>query len=366
MISKTIELFLDSIGRREEYEYYLKRFHTSATPAFALICPEIEDLDEAAELLSFDMEFLLRLDIHPALLVCGNRGPETLELFNEDEHPYAKLKIALGSDPMRSVGEINSFLKRCRDIGRIGLVFIEDIELGHALDFLVPEVSKRVHIARARGPLHDAGGRALMNYYTRRQDQPPIADEDAPILSMVEALLDRNPDLHISIASPLNLLQELFTVRGAGCLVRRGSIIRKIENPAEIELGRLATLMRSSFDRDIRQGVIERCDSIFLEENYRGAALLEKHPVGLYLSKFAVDTQARGEGLASEIWSEMVSDKPPIFWRSRSNNPINHWYMRQSDGHNALGDWSVYWRGVEWRDIPAIIKICTDRADDFE
>lgn len=365
MISRTISLFLDSIGRREEYEYYLKRFHTSTTPAFALICPELEALEEAAELLSFDVEFLLRLGIHPALLLCGCKGLTTLGIFDESEHPYSKLKIGMGCGNSNAIERIIVFLEECRKADRIGIVLIEDLDIGQAIDRLVPNVSKRVHIVRARGPLHDADGHALMNYYTRRQDQPQLALEDAHTLSMAEALLEKHPDLHISIASPLNLLQELFTVRGAGCLVRRGSIIRKIQNLQEIDHERLAGLMRSSFGRKIRDGVIERCGTIFLEENYRGAALLEKHPFGFYLSKFAVDTQARGEGLASEIWSEMLSGNPPLFWRSRSSNPINHWYLRQSEGHNELGDWTAYWRGIRWRDIPDIIQICADRADDF-
>ncbi len=365
MLNKTIELFLDSIGRREEYEYYLKRFHDSSSPAFALICPERLGFQDMAEVLSFDLDFLLRLEIYPALLLCGEGAEEMLEVLEHGTHPFSVLRVGLSSAAEEALGEIIGFLKICRAENRIGFLAVEDCDLEQALEQLLPAVSKRVHIIRLRGPLHDECDRELMNYYTRRSDQPTIALEDAPLLAMAEGLLEMNPDLHISVASPLNLLEELFTVRGAGCLVRRGSVIKEITDIAEIEVDRLTALMHSSFGREIRAGVIERAGRIFVEENYRGAALLEEHSSGLYLSKFAVDTQARGEGLASEIWSEILAGNPPLFWRARSLNSINHWYLRQSDGHQSLGEWTVYWRGVDWRHIPAIIDTCIDRPDDF-
>ena len=39
LLNKTIRLFLDSIGRREEYEYYLERFRADRPRAFAVLCP---------------------------------------------------------------------------------------------------------------------------------------------------------------------------------------------------------------------------------------------------------------------------------------------------------------------------------------
>jgi acetylglutamate synthase len=128
---------------------------------------------------------------------------------------------------------------------------------------------------------------------------------------------------------------------------------------------KLSDLMYSSFGRRIKDSALEKAAYAFLEENYRGAALLEQHGSGWYLSKFAVDRQARGEGLAAEIWAELTADNPPLFWRARNTNPINHWYRRHADGFHDTDDWSIFWRNIDWHSIPEIIDYCIERPQDF-
>lgn len=103
-----------------------------------------------------------------------------------------------------------------------------------------------------------------------------------------------------------------------------------------------------------------------MEEHYRGAVVLEPHPSGKYLSKFAVGTQARGEGVAQELWDAACAPQDRLFWRSRAANPINHWYGRHATGHHVEGDWNVFWRGVPPADLPAIIHTATSRPSDFQ
>ena len=69
LLDKTIRLFLDSIGRREEYEFYLERFQAGNTPAFALIYPDADCVEQAADVLLFDLQFLIQLGLVPVVLL---------------------------------------------------------------------------------------------------------------------------------------------------------------------------------------------------------------------------------------------------------------------------------------------------------
>ena len=71
MLNKTIRLFLDSIGRRDEYEFYLNKFQSDQSACFALLCPDLGSIEAGAEVLAFDLHFLLRLELVPAILLCG-------------------------------------------------------------------------------------------------------------------------------------------------------------------------------------------------------------------------------------------------------------------------------------------------------
>ena len=113
-----------------------------------------------------------------------------------------------------------------------------------------------------------------------------------------------------------------------------------------------------------RWDFLDQVSDFYVEEDYRGAALLEPHPAAKYLSKFAVGMRARGEGLALELWNAVTRDHPALFWRSRPGNPVNAWYARQADGRQHRADWHVYWRGVPTSEIPALIEYAVSRPAD--
>ena len=71
-LNKTIRLFLDGIGRREEYEFYLDKFRADRAACFALLCPDLGSIEAGAEMLAFDLHFLLRLELVPAILLSGS------------------------------------------------------------------------------------------------------------------------------------------------------------------------------------------------------------------------------------------------------------------------------------------------------
>jgi acetylglutamate kinase len=161
----------------------------------------------------------------------------------------------------------------------------------------------------------------------------------------------------VAVTSPLNLLRELFTVKGAGTLLRRGARVARHAGWEGVDVARVRDLLASSFGRAPAEAFFARTPSrVWLDEGYRGCVILEETPPGAYLTKFAVSAEAQGEGIARDLWDAVVSETPVVFWRARPANPISEWYARLCDGLTRLPEWTVYWRGLAPASIPAAIE----------
>ena len=148
--------------------------------------------------------------------------------------------------------------------------------------------------------------------------------------------------------------------------MRPGSDIRVCRKPADYNALRLRALLEDSFGRSLRDDYpLDKLATAYIEADYRGAALLEAHPMGRYLTKFAVGTEARGIGLANELWDALIEQEPVLFWRARKDNPIRAWYDQLADGLHRSDEWIVYWRGVDDAQISEVISFCTNKPSDF-
>jgi len=171
----------------------------------------------------------------------------------------------------------------------------------------------------------------------------------------------------VSVTSPLDLLRELFTVRGAGTLIKRGAVIRRIGAYSEIDSARLEQLFSTSFAYALRAEFFQKTPlAVYLEEDYRAAAVLLDGEVAPYLSKFAVEPLAQGEGLGRDLWQAILREFPRMFWRTRADNPIAGWYSAIADGLWRGNDWHVFWRGIEPHELPRLVEYATSLADDFQ
>ena len=183
---------------------------------------------------------------------------------------------------------------------------------------------------------------------------------------VVELLNDPvNQSVYI-IASPLNLLRELFTTRGSGTLVRRGAPLLIVDNLAGLDQSRLAMSISESFGKTLNVDVFDRpIQSAIIERDYRGGAIMTDNEGLPYLSKFWVSREARGEGIARDIWEAAIINHPEIFWRSRENNSFNDWYMKMCHGMQMVSGWRVFWRGLNTDDIPKAVRLATQAPEDF-
>jgi acetylglutamate synthase len=84
-----------------------------------------------------------------------------------------------------------------------------------------------------------------------------------------------------------------------------------------------------------------------------------------YLTKFAVDRVAQGEGMGRDLWEALVRDHPALYWRSRAENPITSWYAGLCDGLMRVGGWIAFWRGIAPADVPRLIDDALKRPEDF-
>jgi acetylglutamate kinase len=133
-----------------------------------------------------------------------------------------------------------------------------------------------------------------------------------------------------------------------------------------MDVPRLRSLLEASFGRVLDSEFFERpLLAAYIEPNYRGVALLLAELPVPYLSKFAVEPEAQGEGIGNDVWHAVIRDFPSLFWRSRPDNPINAWYQTICDGMLRLPQWNVFFRGVAPDQIPALVRRAEELPQDF-
>jgi acetylglutamate kinase len=234
------------------------------------------------------------------------------------------------------------------------------------------ETRKVVFLSRRAGLVNGSGPApsvvSLATDLDRLLAPGALSRGQAMLVRQIRRLLDQTPLslTGVTVVNPLLFLRELFTVNGAGTLIRRGSRIDARQGWGAVDPPRLRALFESAFGRTIRDDFFSRpIARTFVEEAYRGAAIVADTPVAPYLTKFAVERQAQGEGLGSEIWSLVTRDYPSFFWRSRPGNPITAWYVKQCDGLVRFPEWHVFWRGLPVETIDPAVRYALASPSDF-
>ncbi len=387
--AETVLTFLASVGRRSEAEFYLRLFRQLPKESFALVLIRQPALHSAPGSFVEQLRFLADLGL-VAPIVLGAWSPRGVDAAAADladdlarreldtvRYDLAKpdlaealirslnervipLVCAHQTEPFEIIGQLARrlqtrklvVLRREGGLGPHGLRTIE-VGPGHEL------------------PVH-SGGISVVNLRADRDalvSSGRLPPRDKKLLTAIHKLLEHteSPRTTLSVTSPLSLLNELFTVKGAGTLVKLGSAIQRFNSYAELDRVRLTALLESSFKRKLKLSFFEAApEAIYLEEHYRGAALVQPGVGGVFLSKFAVDPVAQGEGIGQDLWRAMYRDTPRLYWRSRPNNTILGWYKSVCDGFTHQGDWAVFWRGYAPKELEAVISDAIDRPVDFE
>ena len=383
-----IQRFLESVGQKADVDLYLKLFRAQRKESFAIIAADAQIVRAALDPFHFDLRILAGLGLYPVVLVglldardADKQSQRILEWLLEDEVP-ARV-IGSGTDLPQ---EIQTAVRQTFDDNTIPIVSLDaakELAIDDRFRLLRTlaaslETRKVIFLSTSSGIEREgAPPISLVNLatdYERLLATTDLPRRHASLLRHVKTLLEALPQrMSVAVVNPLQLLRELFTVNGAGTLIRKGSRIDKHAGLVAVDRARLRALLESAFDRALVPGamddgglVITQAEHVYLEESYRGAALLANTDIAPYLGKFAVERQAQGEGIGGELWSMLTRDFPTFFWRARPGNPICSWYAKQCDGLARFPNWHVYWRGLAPDKIPAAIAYCQRLPASFE
>lgn len=387
MEPEIIRRFLESVGQKADVDLYLKLFRAQRKESFAIIAASGKIVRTALDPFHFDLRILAGLGLYPVVLLglfdardADRQAQRVHDWLVEDQVPARVISSGadLPAPAQHAVAETISgstipvlSLEGAREAStdeRFGLLQRLAARL---------ETRKVVFLSTSAGLERDgAPPISVVNLsadYDRLLASGTLTRRHALLLRQVKVLLDQMPQrMSVAVVNPLHLLRELFTVGGAGTLIRKGSRIERHGDFAGIDRARLRALLESAFGRTLKEGVLDpggsaerETERLYLEESYLGAALLSQSPVGVYLSKFAVERHAQGEGIGTDIWSALIRDYPSFFWRARAANPITPWYAKQCDGLARFGEWHVFWRGLPPSKIEAAITWALAQPEDF-
>lgn len=366
--------FLEGVGAGSEAEFYLRLFRSRPSEQFATIAVLAHALDDDAGGVTFDLRLLHHLGLTPVVML-GLDGVDSVWMRAE------RLAHRVGTAGIETVllptSASRDQIAAATSQGRIPLMIAEGSEAqarqGELAAMLTALRTHKLILLRNEGGLRLDGERlSVVNLSTQfaalcRNDR--LSDADQILLTDVRRLVfDLVPHrLLVSLASPLNLLHELFTVRGAGTMLRKGAQIERHDGYAGVDIHRLAALLESGFGRPPRAMFFDRPPlHSYIEDTYRGAALVTDTPLGAYLTKFAVTREAQGEGIGQDLWGALITDHPALIWRARRDNPIRSWYERQCHGRFDVDVWTVYIRGLRAGQMGDAVAYTMAQPVDFD
>jgi hypothetical protein len=382
MEAEIVQRFLESVGAKADIDLYLKLFRSQRKESFAILAPNAQIVKGALDPVHFDLRILAGLGLLPVVLLgllepkdADAQAARVSEWLLEDAVPCEVIRADAEMSPA-VIEAIRATIGR----GAIPLVSVEAAAaqtvdgrfrlLGGLATRL--ETRKVVFLSRRAGlALGPGPAPSVVNLATdldRLLAPGALSRGQAMLVRQIKRLLDQTPLslTGVTVVNPLQFLRELFTVNGAGTLVRRGSRIDVRQGWEAVDPPRLRALFESAFGRTIRDDFFSSpVTRTFVEENYRGAAIVSNTPVAPYLTKFAVERQAQGEGLGGEIWSLVTRDYPAFFWRSRPDNAITAWYVKQCDGLARFPQWHVFWRGLPIETIDPAVRYALACPSDF-
>jgi GNAT superfamily N-acetyltransferase len=397
--AETVLTFLESVGRRSEAELYLGLFRKLPKESFAIIAPGGPVLRHALGSLVEQLRFLADLGLF-APVVLGLFDPQAAAQSSER---LARRLPAVGlepcphpSDEQGLTGRLREELRQERvpivhfvpgsadarerllEVGRIAQALqTRKLVLVRRRGGLGPQSEQRIELAPGHGLTARAGGISVINLRTDLEGlraARKLRKEDMELLEDVALLLDcagpgrpETLSLLVNVTSPFNLLKELFTIKGAGTLIKGGTPIEHYTSYENVDRDRLRSLLETSFGRPLSPSFFDTPPlSVYLERDYRGAAIVLSSKVAPFLSKFAALPAAQGEGIGQDLWQAALRDHRSLFWRARPENPAVAWYVTLCDGMLRADPWQVFWRGLPPEKVPELVAEALARPPDFD
>ncbi len=381
METEIVQRFLESVGAKADIDLYLKLHRAEKKESFAILAPNAQIVKSALDPVHFDLRILADLGFVPVVLLgmlepkdADAQATRVADWLIEDAVACEVIHAGGALEP-GTVAAIRAAIAR----GAIPLVSLQ-ASSGQSVEArfkllaaLAGELRSRKLVFLSRRPGFAVGAGPVASVVSIATDMERLLAPGAlprgqvMLLRQVKQLLETVPHrLSVTVVNPLQLLREFFTVNGAGTMIRRGSRIYVRDSWDGMDQARLSALFGSAFGRPIRpEFFAQPIARAVVEENYVGAAVVQETAVAPYLTKFAVERQAQGEGIGGELWSLVTRDFPRFFWRSRPDNAITAWYAKQCDGLVRFPEWHVFWRGLPVETIEPAVRFALAAPSDF-
>lgn len=365
--------FLDTFGQRQDSEAYYKLFSSQKPESFAVIVLDEETLQGDLDAVIFDLRYLIKLSLFPVVVV--HASYEVLDEINVEHHfDRARLPVSFLASDLNILDEL-AFIRKRNQKNTLALIHIESeknifnemSQLAHALK------SKRILFLKKEGGLINlkTGKRInLINLSSEKEDylkSDKLSEEHKLFLDQCDTLIqESHHEIYISVVSPANLLKELFTVKGNGTLIQEGSQILTFDSWKEVNVNGLKILLQNVTEKQVQSSFEKKpVDNFYIEEHYKGAALVSTFDGISFLSHFVVGLEARGFGIGDSLWKALTTHHKKLVWRSEPNQFINKWYAKQCDGLFKTSEWIYYWIGLKPEEINKAIECASMQKVDF-
>lgn len=370
LYSETIKLILESLGKKDEIEYYLKRFRSENSEYFSIILPDYKTLDESFESFLLALEILYKLELLPIVFIGGPFYLNYIKKFNHSEF-FEVIHFDDDSDL--------SQLFQTKNNKKILIIFYNNIFIKFLNQFknILP---RRIHFVRNTGYIKTIHNENLYqaqsleeinNLWSISFKNSTILNEyevsDIPLLVYCSQIFNSFPDMHLSITSSFLLLKELFTIKGAGTLIKRKTNIihYKKHDISQDLLQKVKEHVELCFGKSLKENALKDITDVIIDENFQSMIVLEQKEFGYYLSKFAVTIEARGKGIAQDLWDYINSYNIPLFWKTNKHNFIKKWYEKICDGLIRGDKYIIFWKNLSYNQIPEIMDFIIKRGSDF-
>ena len=371
-IRDTVIRSLSAVGAEKDAKFYAELFAAQDPEKFALIVVDPRCVkNPLLESLIGNIRILSDLGLTPTLLI-GALDDDLSNIRFSSQRLSKELENARVR-PVRLNTESYGLTDSVRTAARQGKISIlENITPNKqkTLEKLVKNLSPaKVIFLQPSGGIAQNGQRlAVINADDKlMKNLSDLTAGQRRFIKMAKSLLSSGPEKTVYvIASPLNLLRELFTVKGSGTMIRRGAKIKSFKSLRGVSVQKLVESLEAGFGKPLKiDPRFWNIEKIILDSDYRAGAIITELNQIPYLNKFWVVKEAQGEGLARDVWAALTKRNKKIFWRSRKENPFNDWYLKSCDGMQLSGPWRVFWIGLEPEDIESAVNSAINAPVDF-
>ena len=244
MEAEIVQRFLESVGAKADIDLYLRLHRAQRKESFAMLAPNAQIVKSALDPLHFDLRILAGLGLLP-VVVLGLLEPKDADAqatrvsdwLLEDDVPCDVVRATARRDASRADdGRRDPRHRRARrDPAGVagGDQGADAPRRASACSRRWPPRSRRARSCSSAGgrAWRPNGGPILPVVSLATDTQRLLAPGALPrgqamLLRQVKQVVESVPQrLSVTVVNPLQLLRELFTVNGAGTLIRRGSRI---------------------------------------------------------------------------------------------------------------------------------------------